>query len=299
MKILVTGGAGFIGSHLVETLLNDGHEVHVLDDLSTGTLKNIPFLPLKNFHKGSITNPACFNNFKVKFDVIFHLAAKARVQPSFVYPAKYHDVNILGTANVLEFARTSGVKKVIFASSSSVYGGQGAPVLTEDLPKNPISPYAASKAIGEDLLREYAVCFGLTCFVARFFNVYGDRMLSGQYSTVMQIFFDAKKKGRPLPVRGDGLQTRNFTHVSDVVAGLIKLMLCDTGGFDIFNIGHSQPETILKLAQLFEWQIKYEPPVVEPKHNRADNHKMARFFGWHPKIDMETGVLELIKKDNA
>lgn len=210
-KIICTGGAGFIGSHLVDKLIDLGHKVAVLDNLSTGKLENLN--PKAKFTKGSIND-----NYIYNADYVFHLAAIPRVPYSVKYPEETHETNIDGTLKVLLGARKSKVKKVIFASSSSVYGDQELP-LRENMISHPVSPYAFHKLVGEGYMRLFNEVYGLPTVSLRFFNVYGLRAdPNSEYSLVIAKFLKLKKEGKPLPIYGDGEQTRDFTYVDDLVA---------------------------------------------------------------------------------
>ena len=294
MKILVTGGAGFIGSKLVKRLFDLGHEVHVWDNLSSGKASNIGFLDPNNFHILDIDNPSLFP--EDNFDYIFHLAAKARVIPSFQDPELYHKVNVDGTFNVLKYAKEIGAKKVIFASSSSIYGDSKYALLSEDLEPHPQSPYASTKLIGEMLCNEFALSLGLPTVAMRFFNVYGEGMSDSQYKPLVQAFLEAHNEGRPLPVNGSGKQSRDFTHVDDVVEALISAMITETGEFNIFNVGACNDWTVLHVAQLFGDEIQYQPEVPnEPFMTRADIQKIFKWTGWKPQRDFEQSIKELIE----
>src|SRR3990167_2360008 len=296
MKILVTGGAGFIGSHLVDRLLELGHEVYVLDDLSTGKLINVH--PKAHFMKHDVASGMlALSNFKGEIDVIYHLAARARVIPSFNDPLEYHKNNVLGTAHMLEMARCADVKRFIFASSSSVYGSYGKKDMpfSEKLPAAPQSPYAWDKIVGETLCMEYAVCYKLSTVALRFFNVYGSRMASGQYSTVIQAFLDAKRAGKPLPIRGDGEHTRDYTHVSDVVDALIKAIEADLPNmFRVFNIGGGENHSVNEVAELIVGPVKHGPAVDEPSDTLADIALAKKWLGWEPKTKFKDGIMAMV-----
>jgi UDP-glucose 4-epimerase len=292
MNILVTGGAGFIGSHLVDALLLLGHKVTVYDDLSSGKRENIN--GEADFILQDVTSAVHHGE---RFDLVYHLAAKARVVPSFEHPLEYHKNNVLGTATMLEFARKCGAKRFILASSSSIYGGYGKEDMPfrEDMAPRPTSPYAFDKALGEQLCAEYSRCYGLSCVALRFFNVYGPRMASGQYSTVIQAFLDAKREGRKLPMRGDGLHTRDYTHVSDVVRALLYAAEADLPfRFAGFNVGGGENHSVREVAQLIGGEVENLPAVEEPTDTLASLEQIREHLGWEPKTKFKDGVTALV-----
>jgi len=229
MRCLVTGGAGFIGSNLVDRLIDDGHEVIVFDNLSTGQQKNIN--PKAKFFLVDIAHQPYFETNTMKdimsgVDVVFHMACLARVQPSIENPIEYHSANVNGTLNMLEVCRKYGVKRFVFSSSSSVYGD----VEEKDLPTsenselNPMSPYALHKLVGEQYCKLYSELYGLETVSLRYFNVYGERQpIEGAYTLVMGVFAQQRLNGEKMTIRGDGEQRRDFTYVGDVVDANIRV----------------------------------------------------------------------------
>lgn len=295
MNILVTGGAGFIGSHLVDALILLGHEVTVMDDMSSGNRRNIN--TDSEFVLFDVTRLHDFTATIGRFDLVYHLAARARVMPSFDNPVEYHRNNVLGTVNVLELARLSGARRFIFASSSSLYGGYGKEhlPLTEELTPRPASPYAWDKMLGELLCMEYAKCYRQSSVALRFFNVYGPRMASGQYSTVIQAFLDAKAQGKPLPIRGDGTHTRDYTHVSDVVRALIYAAEADLPTkFHSFNVGAGENHSVNEVAEIIGGPVKHLPAVNEPTDTLASIERAKKLLGWEPKIKLKDGLAALM-----
>ena len=267
MNCLVTGGAGFIGSHLVDKLIDEGHKVLVLDDLSTGKKENIN--KKADFMEWDISKNWDDIGITIEnIDVIFHLAAKARVQPSIESPIEYHNANVNGTLNMLVAARNAGVKRFVFSSSSSVYGDieeQDLPT-TEDAHLNPISPYALHKSIGEQYCKLFSELYDMETVSLRYFNVYGDRMsLEGAYKLVIPIFTEQRLNGEPMTINGDGEQKRDFTYVGDVVQANIAAGTLDRKfNGDVFNIGHGDNRTVNQIADYIGGERVHRDPVIEP-----------------------------------
>ena len=287
MKILVTGGAGFIGSHLVDALIELGHEVIVIDNLSTGKVENIN--PKANFFKLDICN---FEHIRYLFkgvDYVFHLAAMARIQPSIVDPSETMLNNVMGTTNVLIAARDAKVKKVIYSASSSSYGDQKVYPLTEDMKGDFKSPYSLSKYVGEELCQMFSKLYGLDTVSLRYFNVYGKRQLTeGAYATVLGIFMKQVKGGEPMTIVGDGEIRRDFTHVSDVVHANLLAMEKGTG---VINIGTGVNYSVNEVAKLVGGDWVYIP--ARPGESRitlADNSKARLLLDWKPTISFEEGI---------
>ncbi len=297
MKCIVTGGAGFIGSHLVDRLIDDGHEVNVIDDLSTGKEENIN--PKAKFFKRDLTEINKLWAYQVDemfkdVDVVFHLACLARVQPSIEEPHLYHDKNVNGLVDVLEACRTHKVKKFVFSSSSSVYGD----VEEKDLPTSeedtltPMSPYAIHKLIGEEYCKLYSKLYSIDTISLRYFNVYGDRQpTEGAYCLVMGVFAQQRLEGKPMTIRGDGEQRRDFTYVDDVVEANIKV------GFskmkfegDVFNIGNGDNRSVNEIADLIGGNRINVEPVVEPRETLADNGKAKFILDWKPTGNLEEWI---------
>tara|TARA_Y100000310_G_C20648334_1_gene797924 strand:+ start:594 stop:1487 length:894 start_codon:yes stop_codon:yes gene_type:complete len=296
MKCIVTGGAGFIGSTLVDTLIKEGHEVAIFDNLSTGFEENIN--PQATFHKLDIANKYDYaSKYFSNIDIIFHMACLARVQPSIENPRRYHDTNVNGTLNLLEMARTYKIKRFVFSSSSSVYGDAKSLPTDEKAELNPKSPYALHKIIGEQYCKLYSELYGLETISLRYFNVYGDRQpLRGAYCLVTGIFLQQKLDGLPMTIRGDGTQRRDFTYVEDVVSANIK------AGFskikwdgDIFNIGNGNNRSVNELADMLGGDKVYIDPVIEPKETLANISKAKGLLGWEPTTDIN----DWIKKYNV
>ena len=218
MKTLVTAGAGFIGSNLVDRLVSDGHDVTVIDNESSDAHDQFYWNPLAKNYKYDINDIDSCDSLYQGVDCVFHLAAEARIQPCIENPIKAVQANMLGTASVLQCARANGVKRVIYSSTSSAYGLKNTPPLLETMPNDCLNPYSVSKVGGEELCKMYSRLYGIETIIFRYFNVYGERQpLRGQYAPVIGIFLRQRGNGEPMTIVGDGNQRRDFTHVSDVV----------------------------------------------------------------------------------
>ncbi len=300
MKALVTGGKGFIGSHLVEKLLNDGHYVVSLD-LTEVSCRNIErFLSRGSFNSVYIdisTSDACemildlLKSYKLNF--VFHLAGLADIVPSINNPLKYFKTNVLGTLNVLEAARKAGVKKLVYASSSSIYG---IPDL-RDIPTSetamikPQYSYAETKYQGERWVSHYSQIYRLPAISLRLFNVYGPRSrTTGTYGAVFGTFLAQKINNQPFTIVGDGRQSRDFVFVTDVCNAFIKAAESDISD-EVFNVGAGKPQTILRLTELLDGRITYLPKRPgEPDITHADISKIKRMLYWTPEVSFEEGV---------
>jgi UDP-glucose 4-epimerase len=301
-KAVVTGGAGFIGSHLAEELLKRRYKVIILDDLSTGRRENIePIIANSDvqFIEGSVTDLPLLNKLFQNVSYVFHLAAIPSVPRSIESPLASHNVNITGTLDVLLVAKDNKVKKVIYASSSAVYGDTPTLSKREDMPPNPQSPYAVTKLAGEYYCHVFHQVYGLSTICLRYFNVYGLRQdPNSQYSAVIPRFIQRVLDNKPPVIFGDGEQTRDFTFVKDAVGATILAAESDATG--IFNIGTGERISINKLAALI---INLIGNSVEPiheelrfgdiRHSLADISK-AKQFGCNPKYDLEEGLRETI-----
>lgn len=292
-KVLVVGGAGFIGSHLSDLLVSSGAEVHILDNLSGGKKENIN--PKANFHLADITKFSEIKPFFVGIDFVFHLAALPRVPYSIEYPIETNDANINGTLNVYLAAKESGVSRVVYSASSSAYGDQSTMPLVETMVPNPKSPYGLQKYVGELYGRVFHQVYGLETVSLRYFNVYGPRYnAEGAYALVIGKFLEQRKKGEPMTITGDGKQTRDFTHVRDVAQANILAALSDkVGRGETINIGAGNNVSINQIAEMIGGPVEHIDPRFEPKDTLADNSKAKELLGWTPEVSIEEGVKEL------
>lgn len=333
---LVTGGAGFIGSHLVEDLVQKGYYVRIIDNLSTGKKENIasvlnnrrlkpaatPFQQNVEFILADICELQQIQPFFKNVDGIFHLAAIPSVELSLKEPQKTHQVNVDGTFNVLLAALKNGVKKIVYASSCSVYGTsplylsphggrRGSGGFKESQSPNPLSPYALQKYIGEEYCRLFSKCYQLKTVSLRYFNVYGPRMSdTGAYRSVIKIFYDQKKNNQPLTITGDGTQTRDFVYVSDVVKATIRAMESDRlgkgpvrpaggparrlAGGEVLNIGSGKNYSVNEVAAIFDGPTMFIPPRLEPHDALADISLAKELLEWESEMGLEEGIKNLI-----
>lgn len=285
-RVLVTGGLGFIGTHLVDFLLSIGeYEIVVMDNLSSSSSLRENMRPVVTYWIDDVREINSNKFACEKFDTVFHLAALARIQPSFKEPLDTLSTNIQGTAAALEFARRCGAN-VVYAGSSSAYGG---PML---------NPYAFSKYTGEQTCKLYSEVYGINTTVARFFNVYGDRQpITGPYATVVGVFEEQMKRGDPLTITGDGEQRRDFTHVSDIVKGLYALSKHKCRG-EVYNLGTGKNYSINELAALFKPdKISYiSARPGEARTTLADIKATVEKTGWSPTIALEDYVSVFISR---
>ncbi|KKW20862.1 MAG: hypothetical protein A2W52_03810 [Candidatus Taylorbacteria bacterium RIFCSPHIGHO2_02_49_25] len=295
VKVVVTGGAGFIGSHVTDALVLRGFEVHVIDNLSAGKKENVN--PKAVFHRADIRELAALSPIIKGAQFVFHLAALPRVQYSIEHPKETHDVNVTGTLNVLMASKEGGVMRVIYSASSSAYGNQKTLPLREDMIPMPKSPYGLHKYIGEQYCRVWSAVYGIETVSLRYFNVYGPRMNpGGAYALAIGKFLKQKKEGRPLTIWGDGTQTRDFTHVSDVVrANLLAMKSKKVWGGEAINIGAGRNFSVNELAKLIGGPIVHEPPRIEPHDTLADSSLAKKLLGWKPTVALEEGIAELRK----
>ena len=298
MKLyLVTGGAGFIGSHLAETLIARGDRVRILDNLSTGKRRNVP--DGAEFAEADITNPTSIQSAFRSVDGVFHCAALPRVQDSIERPIETHNANITGTLNVLLAARDAGVKRLIYSASSAVYGDAGQVSEPETLLPRPKSPYGLQKYVGERYARLFTELYGLETVSLRYFNVYGPRMADeGAYVTVIAIFLRQRKAGQSLTITGDGTQCRDFIHVRDVVDANLRAMESPkVGRGEVINIGAGTNNSVNEVAALIGGPTTHLPPRIEPHDTLADNQLARRLLDWRPTVDFASAVAELKRLD--
>jgi len=293
MKILVTGGAGFIGSHLVDRLIKEGHRVFVIDDLSTGRKENLN--KKAKFYKADIRNSKIFKIFKKERpEIVFHYAAQIDVQKSLETPIKDADINILGTVNILENCKKYKVKKFIFASSIGIYGEPENLPVTENHPLNPISPYPITKIAIEKYLNYYQTQ-GLNFVSLRYSNVFGPRQSSQGEGGVIAIFIDKLFKNKKPIIFGSGYQTRDFLYIDDAVSAAIKSLKTPPGS--IYNVGTNKEITINSLLELISRTLnKSIKPIFKPQRpgeiikSRIDYSKIKKELNWQPKVDLEKGI---------
>lgn len=292
MKVLITGIAGFIGSNLTERLLSKGYKIIGIDNLSTGYKKNIKGLPIK-FYKKDIKNFKILDKIfkREQPDYVIHLAALARIQPSYIDPIKTHDNNVTGTINILQIAKKYKVKKVVYAASSAAYGDNKIP-FNENMKPDLKNPYSVTKYMGELYCKLYND-LGLPTLWFRFFNVYGKNQEDkGDYSTVIGIFLRQKRAGQPMTIVGDGSQRRDFTHVSDICDGLIKGMESDVRG-ELINLGSGETISVNDLSKLIGGEISYiSLRPGEANVTLADIRKAKRLLKWTPKISINEKKFE-------
>jgi UDP-glucose 4-epimerase len=311
VKALVTGGAGFIGSNLVDRLIGDGHEVTVIDNESSDANEQFYWNPAAKNYKYDINDYTMVRRLYEGVDMVFHLAAEARIQPCIEDPLKAVEANMLGTASVLQCARVCGVKRVIYSSTSAAYGLKNTPPLVETMPNDCLNPYSVSKTGGEELCKMYSKLYGLETIIFRYFNVYGERQpLRGQYAPVIGIFLRQRAAGEPMTIVGDGEQRRDFTHVSDVVEANIKASeftapeynVCDVGDCrvytnwewgQVYNIGTGRNHSVNQIAAMIGGDTVNIPPRQgEARITLANASKAREHLGWIPKVRLEDWITE-------
>lgn len=304
-KVLVTGGAGFIGSHTVDALLNQGTSVWVLDDLSTGSLRNLQTWRSDSkfhFRRGSTLQPKVVAALTQQVEAIIHLAAIVSPYYSVKKPLVVNAVNVSGTLNTLNAALKAKTQRVVFASSSSVYGDQTLLPIAEDNPLHPITPYGASKLSGEKYCEAYHRTYGLGAVSLRYFNVYGERQSANPYSGVIAIFSKQLRKGVKPTIYGDGSQTRDFIHVSDVVRSNLNALNANVGASQAFNIGTGQAITIIELSSLIA-KLAGKPEITptrssprpgDIRNSYADITRAKKALGFEPKVNLENGLKSLV-----
>jgi nucleoside-diphosphate-sugar epimerase len=293
--VLVTGGAGFIGSHLTDALIERGFSVRVIDNLHAGGRRNLN--PRAEFTEADIREQAAIEPAFAGVDCVFHTAALPRVGLSIERPLETHLVNVVGTLNVLLAARAAGVRRVVYSGSSSVYGEQPLAPLSETMTPNPLSPYALQKLVGEEYARLFHRLYGLGALSLRYFSVYGPRMdLEGAYATVIGAFIRARREGRSLEIRGDGGQRRDFTHVRDVVRANLAAMDCALADGSAINVGRGRALSVNRIAELIGGpRVNVAPRPGEPRDTLADLARSRAILGWSAEVDTEDGVRELAR----
>ena len=297
-KVIVTGGAGFIGSNLVDELVNKGIQVSVIDDFSTGKIENtnkLVYYWKQDLGKVDIKE---LTQFMKGVDVVFHTAAKARVQPSIDDPLSFNKSNVDGTLNVLWAAYKAGVKRVIYSASSSAYGNATKFPTPEDHSTNPLSPYGLQKYIGEQYCKMFSEVYGLDTVSLRYFNVYGERMLlEGAYCLVLGIFAKQLLENKPMTINNNGDQRRDFTYVGDIVnANILAATKVEQFNGEVFNIGNGKNYSINEVANIFGGKTTKGKNVLEPFQTLADNNKANLVFGWQPKGNLKKWIINYKKE---
>ena len=302
--VLITGGAGFIGSHLTDALLATGHSVRILDDLSTGKRANLPLdNPKVELIVGDVADAALVARAMQGCSAVAHLAAVASVQASVDDPVKTHQSNFIGTLNVCEAMREAGVKRVLYASSAAVYGNNGeGESIDEDTPKAPLTPYASDKLAGEQYFDFYRRQHGLEPAIFRFFNIFGPRQdPSSPYSGVISIFSERAQKGLPITLFGDGEQTRDFLYVEDLVDVLVQAIDKPEVEVGAMNVGWNQAMNLKQMLQTLQEVVGELPPVSygpsragDIRHSRANNARLLQRFKLPEPTPMRVGLARLL-----
>jgi len=293
-KALVTGGAGFIGSNLVDKLVSNGVDVTVIDNESSDAHNNFYWNKKCKNYILDICDYQSIRPLFNKVDVVFHIAAEARIQPTLKNPILAAKTNFLGTCIVLQCAKEAGVKRVVYSSTSSAYGLKNKIPNVETMNKDCLNPYSVTKVGGEELCKMYTDLFGLETVVFRYFNVYGERQpIKGQYAPVIGIFLRQKSNGEPMTIVGDGEQRRDFTHVKDVV--LANILAADLANKkivgELFNIGTGKNYSILEIKDFIEGKFVHIPEREgEAKITLADNKKAQIYLGWTPTIELKDWI---------
>jgi nucleoside-diphosphate-sugar epimerase len=292
--VLVTGGAGFIGSNLVDELLARGLRVRVIDIFATGSRKN--FNPRAELVEADIRDGEAIRPAFEGIDCVFHVAALPRIPLSIARPVETHMTNVVGTLNVLIAARDAKVRRLIYSGSTSVYGDQATMPLVETMTANPLNPYALQKYVGEQYTRMFHRLFAMETLTLRYFNVYGPRMAAeGAYVTVISAFMAARKRGEPLEIHGDGEQTRDFTHVSDIVAANIAAMDAPIADGRAINVGAGRNVSINRIADLIGGsRVRLGGRQGDMRNTLADTIEASRILGWHPRVTIEEGISGLL-----
>ena len=297
MKYLVTGGCGFIGGHLVEKLMSQkGNSVVVIDDCSSTANDRFHFVNGAEYHNHDISNYNLIEPLFKKVNCVFHLAAKSRIQPTIDNPTETANVNFTGTCNVLESARKNKVKRVVFSSTSSIYGLKNKPPLKETMKTDCLNPYSVSKFAAENLCKMYYDLYGLETVILRYFNVFGEREpTKGEYAPIVGLFLRQKLNNEKLTIVGDGLQTRDFTHVQDVVAANLAAHKCRKKKAlgEVFNVGSGNNISILELAKMINFPyIHIEERKGEAKDTLADISKTKKILNWEPTKSIKQYIKE-------
>jgi UDP-glucose 4-epimerase len=297
-RAIVTGGAGFIGSHLVDLLVHEGLQVKVIDDLATGRRANLAHHegnPAVQFHFHDVADADAIAPLFSGCEWVFHLAGLADIVPSIEQPLRYHRANVSGTVAVLEAARSAGAKRFLYAASSSCYGLSDRFPTSEAEPVRPQYPYALTKWLGEECVMHWARVYKLPAVSLRLFNVYGPRSrTTGAYGAVFGVFLAQKLAGKPFTVVGDGTQTRDFTFVTDVAEAFLAAARSEETA-EIFNVGSGHTYPVNRLVELLEGPVVHIPKRPgEPECTFADTARIRRLLGWEPRVPFEEGVRRML-----
>ena len=291
-NIIVTGGCGFIGSHIVDNLVSLGHNVNVIDDLSAEENESFYYNQKACYWKKDISKDDCSAIFQ-GIDCVFHLAARSRIQPTITSPSSCFEVNVIGTQRVLEWSKVNSIRRVIYSSTSSLYGRHNSVPFEPNMPADCLNPYSLSKWMGEQACKLYTQLYGLDTTVLRYFNVYGPREpIRGKYAPIIGLFKRQKKENKPLTIVGDGLQKRDFTYISDVIEANMKSMVQHKDGFKIYNIGTGKNYSILEIANILGGNKKHLPPrPAEVRETLADISDTSAELNWKPRHDLRNMIL--------
>ena len=300
-KVLVTGCAGFIGSHLVERLLEEGHRVIGIDNMRTGNQSNMVSFsshPEFSFIEADVCDPGLKLKLSSDIDLIFHLAAISSVTASIEDPILVNRNNVTGIVNVLDVARTLDVSRVVFSSSAAVYGNPEKMPIVEETPVDPLSPYAASKIAGEEYMKAFREAYGIETTILRYFNVYGPRQAYSEYSGVISIFINHAIRGEPITVEGDGEQTRSFVYVADVAKGTVLAGKTPKANGEVINMSGLDSIRILDVANRINHAVSSEgskiihvdPRIGDVRHSRGSMEKAQSVLGFTPEMPFETGM---------
>jgi UDP-glucose 4-epimerase len=299
-RSVVTGGLGFIGSHLVERLLSDGEDVVVIDNETTGrrsNLKGVESNPRLRIVRADVAEPESYREQFAGARTLYHVAALADIVPSIQRPMEYYRANVTGTAAVMECARHAGVRRVVYIASSSCYGIPDRFPTPETSPIRPEYPYALTKNLGEQIALHWGKLYGMGVVCPRLFNVYGPRArTTGTYGAVFGVFLAQKLAGKPLTIVGDGTQTRDFTYVTDVVEALVRAARSEVSG-EVFNVGSGGTYSVNRLAELIGGpRVNIPKRPGEPDCTFADISRIRSLLGWAPSVSFEEGVRRIMER---
>jgi UDP-glucose 4-epimerase len=301
MRAIVTGGCGFIGSHIVDRLIKDGHEVFVVDNLSAECNEEFFYNPEATYINEDIASDNLNESLPDSCDWIFHLAAESRIQPTIENPSLACKVNVLGTSNLLEYARKHSVKRFMYSSTSAGYGLKNEIPLQETMKRDCLNPYSVTKLAGEDLCTMYYSLFGLETICFRYFNIYGERQpLQGQYAPVVGLFLEMKENNESMSIVGDGEQRRDFTYVGDVVnANMLAANTTNEEALgEVFNVGCGTNYSIIELAEMIGGEYHHiAAREGEARHTLADNTKIRTLLKWEPTTTIKEWINEYQRKN--